>query len=143
MLDESVWNDFGNSNQSQITIGGPTIEMLCSSYNKIHNTNQIDYVATGENGYKIKINDGTANTQLLGLSTTEQNKLYVGNNTKANAMWIATPADVTDGNSLYVISSSGIIYQQSCMNIQSCNYVVGFRPVIILKNNVNVKILND
>ena len=58
-------------------------------------------------------------------------------------MWIATPADVTDGNSLYVISSSGIIYQQSYMNIQSCNYVVGFRPVIILKNNVNVKILND
>ena len=91
MLDTNIWNSF-KADKADYAIGGPTIEMLISSYNKKHN---VDYRvrATGTYGYyTISIDGGkTWKSEYPGM-LDKNDSLYALSSSETGGMWLASPS---------------------------------------------------
>lgn len=130
MLDTVAWNSKfkDKANKAEYAIGGPTIEMLFNSHNAKIGTEYIAE-ATNETGYKMKKRGGRYSNATNWLNN---DSLFVISSTlDAGAMWIAS----SNANSSEVMC----IDQRSILS-DSCNANdIGFRPVICLNSNAELK----
>ena len=112
MMDITAWSGF-QTDKAEYAIGGPTIEMLFNSYNKLYNNGQYKYQAKANDniGYCVS-NDGGENLKnyyYTMLNTTDD--LYVVDKTKSKA-WaynLASPSAITVQNNLRVSYNGDVI----------------------------------
>ena len=102
MLDTEAWKGFKDTNnKAEYAIGGPTIEMLFSSYNKKNKTSH-EAKAISETGYLIKKDNlDDWKYYIQNLLIDNENFYRLDNAENANGMWLASP-------SCYYIS--GLLY---------------------------------
>ena len=133
----NIWNEFCDINYAEFAIGGPTIEMLLSSYNQKYNTN---YETLSTNlGYQISLDGG--NTFLDYYVDDEiinvNDPLYNMNNNETIGMWLASPSN--RGNTfLMCLQSNGTI-----TGAQYKDNKFGIRPIICLKEGTKVIVTNN
>ncbi len=142
MMDITAWNSkFLDSSKAEYTIGGPTIELLFNSYNEKYGTTYMAE-ATSELGYNIKKQEKDSWSSyisgMLTKSDNTQDPLYViASSENANAMWVASPV-ANSQETLWAIYSRG-----TASNDYYSSGNMGFRPVVCLKNNVQLKKTGD
>ena len=90
MLDTNIWSSF-KTEKAEYAIGGPTAEMLISSYNKKHN---VDYRVRARSayGYDISIDGGkTWRSDHPGM-LDKNDSLYALSSSETWGMWLASPS---------------------------------------------------
>ena len=137
MMDTNAWNaNYANNTKASYAIGGPTMEMLFASYNKMHDV-AFESQASSERGYKIRKTASDSWTTYISGMLDTSDTLYVkssdASKSKASAYWLASPsADHT--YSVRGVSCDG--------NVGSGYYYIasfGFRPVVCLNSNVKLQ----
>ena len=133
MLDTGIWNTkYKNNSFADYAIGGPTIELFNASYKATHPNKYIEATVDSSNGYKVKWStDSSYSYNIHGLSTSELNNLYVRDNSKASAVWLASPSDYF-ANLLYV-TYGGKVNDNSYRNDGT-----GLRALVCLSSNVQL-----
>ena len=138
LLDTEVWNCFKIEGKADYAIGGPTLEMLAASYNKIHESKKIEYKIT-ENGYDVKWStDESFDGYISGIKPSES--LYILPSYKtsgADAMWLASPS-VGYYSHLKGVYFSGHVSTPYCGDAN-----VGFRPIVCLSSGVQMEQNDD
>lgn len=133
MLDITAWSNFEDTNnKAEFVIGGPTLEMLFSSYNQKYGTNY-KAEATSEVGYKISKDNGANFEYYIIDMLNVADTTYVLPTTNALAMWIATPSDAGEDGVMFAHSDGSI------SNDSYTNKYIGFRPVVCLNANVKLQ----
>lgn len=109
--------------------------MLFNSYNQQYKTNnQYQTRVTNILGYDISIDGGSTWDYSVLANLNIENDLYGINSTdKATAMWVASPSSRHDAFLMYV-NCYGTLGMDSFGHRS-----IGFRPVICLKSNVQLK----
>ena len=138
MLDKSIWTDKFKGNGADYVVGGPSLDMVLSSYNQFTNQSNV-YQSRAENstGYKLSW-DGGANwsTSINDSSKylTQGDTLYrIISQNNAYAYWVSSTSAANTFNVMFV-SSGG------CVGYSSCYYKCdGFRPVVCLKSGISLK----
>lgn len=142
MLDLNIWNKF-REDTALYSIGGPTLEMLFSSYNNKYKMNY-EFQATSNIGYFIRKNSNEEWTgRISGLFGTTDELYTINNKNNALSYWIASPSNYSSneydlGNFLLSTYYSGSV-TYSFYNAKD----IGFRPVVCLKNNINLILQKD
>ena len=139
MLDKNIWTQKFNGTGAEYVVGGPSLEMVFTSYNQFTNQNLFQTRAEDYFGYKISEDNGVnwnfgtiAGSKLL----TEDSGLY-GIVKEYNAInyWISTPSAYS--TFMYIGSNGSIGYSYY-------DYAtVGFRPIICLKSGISLKEAED
>ena len=131
MLDTKIWSRFANSEYADYAIGGPTLEMFCTSYKESHTGSNISCDVTGRNGYNY------SNASSL---FSDCNGIYIKTSTeKAYAMWLASPA-ADDYNHLVYANFLGNLGHYS----YNYNVAPGLRPLVCLQSKVQLtKVTNS
>lgn len=95
MMDTDAWKTF-QTDKAEYAIGGPTIEMLCNSYNQLHNNGENRYQAIANtNGYRISNDYGKNFAEYIYTMLDTTDNLYVIDNSKSKA-WaynLASPSN--------------------------------------------------
>ncbi len=147
MLDTSIWKTFVNTDVADYAIGGPTVELLFNSYNQTHQT-QYKAKAKSEIGYQVSCDNGSTWSQSTSKNLEKEKPYVVSDTTKANGMWLASPHSnyETIGTGLMEVGCGGSVFTDFCHDIQDSSWEKfgkyvgeGFRPVICLKSNFNLK----
>ncbi len=147
MMDTEAWHPFATSskNYAEYAIGGPTVELLFTAYNKFtNNTNQYQTQVINTNGYQIKNSSGEfANSINNAIPNTAIPYTANGISDATAGYWIASPVDMT--NEYY-----GSAYLMCILNYDGSIYYVtysyshmGFRPIILLNSNCQLKKAKD
>ena len=136
MLDETRWSaKYANSNYAEYAIGGPTLEMFVASYNKAHPEKPM-YCSADSTGYYISWTNGGTNYSIGGLDKSES--LYVIRDvSKANSMWLGSPS-ARNANDLMVVYFTGYVDR-----ISSDYFLLGFRPLVCLKSDIQLEKQSD
>ena len=138
LLDKTIWSDKFKGNGADYVVGGPSLDMVLSSYN--HFTNQSNvYQSRAENstGYKISEDSGTNwdySSSASSKCLTQGDTLYrISSDSNAAAYWISSPSANGADYVLNVFSGGavGCIYYGYAYN--------GFRPVVCLKSGTSLK----
>lgn len=140
MLDTNVWSIFkDNEGKAEYAIGGPTLDMLCASYNQKYTNKQIQY-KSNNNGYSIKWSTDYDYSSDFGLYGLQKNdNLYVINSTDRDYhTWLASPASSNYTDYLIVITYDGRLYGDYYCGYAGGNMPNGFRPIICLKSDVKL-----
>ena len=134
MLDTNVWDTFtDNAGKAEYAIGGPTLDLFCTSYNKKYPNKTINYNMSGT-GYSARLS-----TDRYGDNTVdiENDSLYViSEGNKATGMWIASPGDM-DKNAMWM-TSYGIYIGNGGYGGSYNDDGIGFRPIVCLKSDVQL-----
>jgi len=144
MLDTVTWSKFATSNKgyAEYAIGGPTLELLFTAYNKYKGTSYETQVSS-KNGYKIKkdtvfsnyMNDGSIESDLI-----KENPYSVSSRiNETDAYWIASPSNIVDSYIMYVHLAGSIYYDSYCQKSNKR----GFRPMILLNSNYTLEKTKD
>lgn len=138
MLDTLAWSEYANE-KAEYAIGGPTLELFTSSYNKTH-TEQLEVEASSEIGYKIKRTTIDTDTgmqiSLDGFNT--EDTLYIPKEENGTVtMWLASPSanyntEIMTAYKNGTVGNNGVDYNQN-----------GFKPVVCLKNDTELKLSSD
>lgn len=138
MLDKEVWKVYKDkSGKAKYAIGGPTLELILNSYNQ---KNKKDYKAEvrDDNGYSISIDNGqTWEKSISGILGVDDNTYVIRDNSNAIQTWIASPSSNANNNMIAINTSGAITFQYYGSNEP------GFRPVVCLKNEVELERNND
>ncbi len=113
LLDKSIWTDKFKGNGVEYVVGGPSLEIVLTSYNQYTNQNNV-YQSRAENstGYQLSYDGGINwkyNIQDTLKYLTQGDKLYRTNNgNNAYAYWVSSPSAY---NTAYVVrvGSNGYI----------------------------------
>jgi len=128
MLDTKIWNSYAGE-EAKYAIGGPPIEMYCTSYKESHPTSSISCNVTGTAGY----NWSNANSL-----ESDCNKIYIKPETdRANVMWLAVPSS---GGMNYMVgpSCNGFLTYSSYRSDST-----GLCPLVCLKSGVQLEKVSD
>lgn len=137
MLDTNIWSLFATSNKgyAQYAIGGPTVELLFTAYNKY--TEKTSYPTTyatnvsRKQGYQIKkTSDSTPENSIYEEMIASNAVPYsVSENNKASGYWLASPSDYDGTGPLYVmfVQDNGYVFRYMYNNAD-----IGFRPLVLL-----------
>ena len=136
MLDTGVWSVFAGD-KAEFAIGGPTIEMLISSYSQKYDVNYKTQ-ASNEKGYQVSKDGGLLwdNNSTVGMIKRDDT-LYIASSSKAPIMWIASPAE-DDGDRIMVVNSNTQVSETTYYNRNN-----GFRPLVCLKSDVELEKNDD
>ena len=140
LLDKSIWtNKFIGANTNYV-VGGPSLEMLLTSYNQFSGQS-IMYLSIAENstGYVLSYDGGINwNWSLAPEYLTRGDDLYKISNyvNKANAYWLSSPSASDIGNIMYINCSGNVFYSGSGADL-------GFRPIVCLKSNTSLKEIEE
>ena len=144
IMDTNVWNKFAGD-YAQYAIGGPTIELLFASYNEKYSLGEqfltkVESVA----GYQISTDGGTnwsSTTYWAGENNlnTIDTTYVISNKSKANGMWIASPSSHYDKGNYDMY----LDYQGEIGGVSNTNPAQGFRPLVCLKSDVQLKKTGD
>ena len=143
MMDTTAWNSkFLDNDKADYVIGGPTVELLFKSYNEKYGTSYLSE-AISDIGYRMKKQESNDWTDNIGGGIINQNNnmpdnLYVKSyNSKAQAMWLASPSNFSDYHLMDVDGFCNIAYYAYA---EDC---LGFRPLVCLKSNTQLQKVGD
>ena len=138
LLDKSIWTDKFKGNGAEYVVGGPSLDMVLSSYNQFTNQSNV-YQSRAENstGYQLS-NDGGTNwkncidSRLKYL--TQGDTLYrISSTNNAYAYWVSSPSAYSTEYVMRVDSYGYVGYTYYA----TTDY--GFRPVVCLKSGISLK----
>jgi len=142
LLDKSIWTDKFKGNGAEYVVGGPSLDMLLTSYNQSTNQSNV-YQSRAENstGYKLSYDGGINWYTYINDSSkylTKIDNLYrISSQSNALAYWVSSPSAL---NTRYVM----LVYYNGIVNYHSYNYTnSGFRPVVCLKSNISLKEIEE
>lgn len=142
MLDTNIWNKF-KEDTALYSVGGPTLEMLFSSYNNKYKTSY-EFQAANNIGYLIrKTPDEEWSARIPGLFETTDELYTINNKNSALSYWIASPSNYSSNQydlGAYLLST---YYSGSVTYSFYDAKDIGFRPVVCLKNNINLILQKD
>ena len=136
MLDTEIWDEkFKNTKFAEYAIGGPSLELFVKSYNQVHTDRKIELEVTYEveNGYKIGWHNKKLHDYIDGLDTSKDNMYVITDTSKAYAMWLCSPS-ATHFYEIFNVYGFGTLMGDCYYNINP-----GFRPVVCLKSNIQLK----
>ena len=138
LLDKAIWTDKFKGNGAEYVVGGPSLDMVLTSYNQYTNQNNM-YQSRAENstGYKMSDDSGTKwcyNSSTSSKYLTQGDTLYrISNTNNAYAYWVSSPSAINPDIVMYV----------GCGGYVSWDYYYytnyGFRPVVCLKSGISLK----
>ena len=138
LLDKAIWTDKFKGNGAEYVVGGPSLDMVLTSYNQYTNQNNM-YQSRAENstGYKMSDDSGTKwsyNSSTSSKYLTQGDTLYrISNTNNAYAYWVSSPSAYDTARVVYVDYGGLVSYY-------GCNYTsFGFRPVVCLKSGISLK----
>lgn len=141
LLNTDLWTSIVDTNYADACIGGPTLEMMCASWNS-KTPNEPLYFGVNSTGYTI--GKSASNLDSCTVSITEylgfSNTLYFPHN---------KPGSTSAWNSCYGYfllatcagDPNGICALDGCAIIRNANFnshFYGIRPVVCLKSSVNM-----
>ncbi len=147
MMDVDIWDGFAGE-KTECAISGPTLELLLDSYNKLHPTQRIDYYSNSR-GYMIRQNSNIERYYYLQNIFDDHDKKFciqfdvhdktfcIQDESKAYGTWIASPSAYSAGSVLR-LNGSGFLFAGSY-----CLGHMGFRPLVSLKSDTTLKIVED
>ncbi len=142
LLDKSIWTDKFKGNGAEYVVGGPSLDMVLTSYNQ--STNQINmYQSRAENsiGYQLSYDSGTNWSTYINDNSkylTKVDNLYTINSTNnAVAYWVSSPS-ANDTYRIMFVGDHGFV--SSDLYAYS-NY--GFRPIVCLKSGTSLKEIEE
>ena len=142
LLDKSIWTDKFKGNGADYVVGGPSLEIVLTSYNQSTNQSNM-YQSRAENstGYKMSDDSGT-NWKFYSSSSskylTKVANLYRINSTSnAYAYWISSPS-ARNSYILVDVDYSGYVTSYD----YNLTYI-GFRPLICLKSDISLKEIEE
>ena len=139
MLDTNTWSSFATSSKkfAEWAIGGPTVELLFTAYNKYKgNTGSNTYIteAKSENGYQVSNDNGSHYYNYINANTTKiSGGPYSADYTIASAYWLASPGSFSTSYMLFMSSVGGVV------NGNYNNTDFGFRPLVLLNSNFQLE----
>ena len=143
MLDTKVWSVFKGSN-ADYAVGAPSIEMTMKSYSQKYG---VDYRAQASSnmagifGYDISNNGGSSWGDEYKGMLSENDTLYVlPSSSGAPGCWISSPATRYE-TEVFSVWSDGDVLGMNCNG--GTGYGMGFRPLVCLSSNVELKQLED
>ena len=138
LLDKAIWTDKFKGNGAEYVVGGPSLDMVLSSYN--HFTNQSNvYQSRAENstGYKLSWDGGTNWDLYIADSSkyiTKGDTLYrISSTNNAYGYWLSSPSAIGTG-AVMDVCYSGVV---AIYNFNGTYR--GFRPVVCLKSGISLK----
>ena len=138
LLDKAIWTDKFKGNGAEYVVGGPSLDMVLSSYNQFTNqSNVYQAKATNSWGYKLSYNGGTNwkdNIPDSSKCLTQGDTLYrISSINNAYGYWFSSPSAK---GSTYVMK----VYCSGFVDYYNCNdWALGFRPVVCLKSGISLK----
>ena len=133
MLDTDAWSGF-KGEDADYAIGGPTIEMFFNSYNEKYGKS---YVAEATSATGYLVGNGSASSYSLTLDTTDDPLYVISSTDKAIAMWLASPS------AIYASIVMSVTYNGYVNNFNYSTAHYGFRPLVSLKSDVQLKKTGD
>ena len=136
LLDKAIWTDKFKGNGADYVVGGPSLDMVLSSYNQFTNQSNV-YQSRAENstGYKLSYDGGTNwkyNIHDSSKYLTQGDNLYrISSTNNAYAYWVSSPSANGTYN-VMLVSYEGYVYSNSYTSY-------GFRPVVCLKSGISLK----
>lgn len=133
ILDTNVWQGYVGE-YAEYAIGAPTIELLFKSCNEKHGT-RYGATATSSVGYYLKDKNGEGKYDNLHFNASDglgDSLYFISSQSKAQAMWIASPGGNNDNHLLSLNTSSYLTYAEYSDNLTGG----GLRPVVCLKEGV-------
>ena len=144
MLDTNAWSGFKGTD-ADYAIGGPTIELLFESYNKAHPdanypNGKYKAKASSTTGYQISVDGGSNWSNMTSSSNyldTADPTYVINSQSNASGMWLASPpASNTNG-------VMAVYYNGNVSNDFYSNGAYGFRPLVFLRSDVQLKKTED
>ena len=151
MCDTSVWNKFKTS-KADFAIGGPTIELLFKSYNKKYGTNYLagslesnetskdsegkSVESINKTGYRISNNGGNSWTTGYNYTVITQDTTYILRQGNTRGIWLASPSAVAQF--IMRVDSNGQVDSDGIFGTHQ-----GFRPIVCLKDDVQLEKVDD
>ena len=130
MMDTNIWSCYAGK-EAKYAIGGPPIEMYCTSYKESHEASNISCDVSGTIGYSY------SNAKGLG---SDCNKIYTKpQKDKADAQWVVAPFH--NGTNLIVYADS--VGYLSNNYYYSYSYYPGLCPVVCLKSGIQLEKVSD
>ena len=138
LLDKAIWTDKFKGNGTEYVVGGPSLDMVLTSYNQSTNQSNV-YQSRAENstGYKMSDDSGTNWKDYMQDSSkylTQGDNLYrINSQSNACAYWVSSPS-ANGATYVVLVSYNGIV---------GCTYSstigIGFRPVVCLKSGISLR----
>lgn len=151
MCDTSVWNKF-KTDKADFAIGGPTIELLFKSYNKKYGTNYLagslesnetskdsegnTVESINKTGYRISNNGGESWTTGYNYRVITQDTTYILGQGNTRGIWLASPSAIAQF--IIRIDVNGQVDSDGIFGINQ-----GFRPIVCLKDDVQLEKVDD
>lgn len=139
LLNSNNWGMYVDGTLADLAIGGPTLEMLCDSWNDYFNGDALTktrlFNGVGEKGYYVGDIENPNSTEVkLGLSgpyVTDWMNTY-------GSYWLASPS-AEGGEYLYAVNNTSwkLVSQKYGMNNTY------FRPVVTLKRGTKLKRMSN
>ena len=145
MMDTTAWSSF-KSDYAEYAIGGPTVELLFTAYNKYKGT-AYESDAVSATGYKVRktssdsfansISSAIANDVTTGTNQVDSPYSVSSLTSQANGYWLASPSNNGAGLVMYVR------YDGYVDNNNYYGTSRGFRPLVLLNSNFQLEKTKD
>ena len=138
LLDKAIWTDKFKGNGAEYVVGGPSLDMVLSSYNQFTNQSNL-YQSRAENSIGYKMSDDSGTSWNYSSSTSSK---YL---TQGDTLYRISSTNNAYG---YLVSSPSAKYTSNVMSVSCSGYVDwngygdtgnGFRPVVCLKSGISLK----
>ena len=139
LLDKQIWTDKFKCNGAKYVVGGPSLEMVLTSYNQFTNQSNM-YQSRAENSTGYRMSDDSGTTWHYGSSAnskclTQGDNLYrISSQSNALAYWISSPSGTDSANNVMHVDYDGDV---GGYDYRFERY--GFRPLVCLKSDISLK----
>ena len=137
LLDKAIWTDKFKGNGAEYIVGGPSLDMVLTSYNQSTNQSNV-YQSRAENSTGYKVSDDSGTNWRCGLSVTKLLKqgdtLYrISSTNNAYAYRVSSPSAL-NADCMVGVNCIG---DAGYADYNGSNG--GFRPVVCLKSGISLK----
>ena len=138
LLDKAIWTDKFKGNGAEYVVGGPSLDMVLSSYNQFTNQSNV-YQSRAEKpwGYQLSYDGGTNwkyNIEDTSKYLTQGDTLYrISSTNNAYSYWVSSPSAFIT-YFVMSVSCNGNVYHNSYAST-----IFEFRPVVCLKSGISLK----
>lgn len=138
LIDTKIWKTFVNEAYADYAIGGPTIDMFFSSYNKLYKVNyQAKVVGIG--GYKVSADGNNFVIQCNNMFNKNDSLYVLPLANGAYGMWVASPTYVNSNyDDVITVNNDGMLNYFFYQNNASYPGSIGYRPIVCLKSSAKL-----